>query len=297
MINSIPPFYYALISTLCFAYATTIFTEFSRKVSPFWMNSFKAFVALFAFWITVVATKSWITPDLKSVIALVSSGCIGLMIGDIFMLHAMKDLGASRVLMMFGLHPFILGVGAYFLFGQSFSLLNFLGVVLLLCCLFTISLENYKKSGSWQFKGLLYGLIAISMDASGVLLTRYGFDTTPGISSIQVNAIRCVGAILGFFLIYYSKEKITFKPVLKAMTRNEKIRLVIGSLMGTYLSLLLYLYAISKGQLSIISSVTVTGPMFASAIECIRYKKWPSFYLLIAFMFFIAGFCIFTFGI
>ncbi len=84
------------------------------------MNSFKAFVALIAFWITVFVFKSWINPDIKTIIALISSGCIGLMIGDIFMLHAMKDLGASRMLMIFGLQPFFLGIGGYFLFNQTF---------------------------------------------------------------------------------------------------------------------------------------------------------------------------------
>ena len=296
MFENIPPYFFALAATLCFAYASTIFTEFSRKISPFWMNSFKAFVALAAFCVTVVATKNWIDPDIGTVIALLSSGCIGLMIGDIFMLHAMKDLGASRMLMIFGLQPFFLGIGGYFLFNQTFSPLSFLGVVFMLCCLFTISLETYKQSGSWQVRGLMYGLIAILLDASGILMTRYGFETTPGITSIQVNAIRCVGAIIGFFLVYYTREKIEFKPVWKPLTKNEKIRIVIGSLMGTYFSLMLYLYAVSRGQLSVISSVTVTGPMFASAFECFRYRRWPSFYLLIAFMFFIAGFFIFSFG-
>ncbi len=296
MTHSIPPYFFALAATLCFAYASTIFTEFSRKTSPFWMNSFKAFVALIAFWITVFVFKSWIDPDIKTIIALISSGCIGLMIGDIFMLHAMKDLGASRMLMIFGLQPFFLGIGGYFLFNQTFSPLSFLGVVFMLCCLFTISLETYKQSGSWQIRGLVFGLIAILLDAVGILMTRYGFETTPGIDSIQVNAIRCVGAIIGFFLVYFLKEKIQFTPVWKPLTRNEKIRIVAGSLMGTYFSLMLYLTAVSRGQLSVISSVTVTGPMFASAFECFRYKRWPSFYLLIAFMFFIAGFLIFTFG-
>lgn len=260
------------------------------------MNSFKAFVALIAFWITVGALNDLTPPDTRTLLALISSGCIGLMIGDIFMLHAMKDLGASRMLMIFGLQPFFLGIGGYFLFGQTFSPLIFLGVAFMLCCLFTISLETYKQSGSWQIRGLMYGLIAILLDATGILLTRFGFENTPGISSIQVNAIRCVGAIIGFFLIYFTREKITFRPVWKPLTKNEKIRIVIGSLLGTYFSLMLYLTAVSRGQLSVISSVTVTGPMFASAFECFRYRKWPSVYLLIAFMFFIAGFLIFTFG-
>lgn len=262
------------------------------------MNSFKAFVALAAFWVTVGLTGSWITPDLPTVLALLSSGCIGLMIGDIFMLHAMKDLGASRMLMIFGLQPFFLGIGGYFLFAQSFSFLNFIGVIFMLCCLYTISLESYKKNGHWHFRGMLLGLIAILLDAVGILLTKFGFNTTPGISSTQVNALRCVGAVAGFFLLnylYYPKnERVQFRPQWSLLNKNEKLKIMIASIGGTYFSLMLYLVAVSKGQLSVISSVSVTGPMFAGIFECVRSKKLPSLYLLVAFLFFIGGFLIFT---
>lgn len=298
MISKIPPLFLALMATLCFAYASTIFTEFARKTTPFWMNSFKAFVAFFAFLITLILFDSWTLTSMHSMIALISSGCIGLMIGDIFMLHAMKDLGASRMLMFFGLQPFFLGIGAYFLFDQKFSWLNFLGVIFMVCCLYTISLEGFKKNGTWHFKGLVYGLIAILLDAIGVLMTRYGFNESQGISSVQVNAIRCFGAILGFLVInfFYNKKKdqITLNPTWNNLSKAEKVKLFIGSLGGTYFSLMLYLTAVSKGQLSVISSVSVTGPMFASAFECVRSRKWPSKYLLIAFIFFICGFAIFS---
>lgn len=298
MLDNIPPFFFALGATLCFAYASTIFTEFSRKITPFWMNSFKAFVALAAFWITILLSKNWITPDLRTVIALLSSGCIGLMIGDIFMLHAMKDLGASRMLMIFGLQPFFLAIGAFFLFGQAFSLINLIGVLFMLCCLYTISLESYKKNGSWQLRGMFLGLIAILLDAVGILMTKYGFESTPGISSIQVNGVRCIGAVVGFFIInkfYYKRsEQVEFKPEWRKLSNNEKLKIVIGSLAGTYFSLMLYLTAVSKGQLSVISSVTVTGPMFAGIFECVRSRRAPSLYLFIAFLFFTGGFIIFT---
>ena len=298
MPTEIPPFFYALGATLCFAYASTIFTEFSRKVSPFWMNSFKAFVALAAFWISLVGLRQWTPPSVSTVLALLSSGCVGLMIGDIFMLHAMRDLGASRMLMIFGLQPFVLGVAGYFLFQQSFSALNFLGVVLMLACLYTISLESYKRSGHWHLRGMVLGLIAVLLDAVGVLLTRYGFDSTAGITSLQVNAIRCVGAVLAFVLLnqfYYKKsERVVFLPVFRTFSKNEKWRIFIAALGGTYLSLMLYLTAVSRGQLSVVSSVTITGPMFAGLFECVRARRYPSGYLILAFAFFIGGFFIFS---
>lgn len=297
MLDSIPPLFFALGATLCFAYASTIFTEFARKISPFWMNSFKAFVALLAFWITIIILQDWTPPTLPTVLALLSSGCIGLMIGDIFMLHAMKELGASRMLMIFGLQPFLLGVAGYFLFAQDFSGKNFLGVLLMLACLYTISFETYKKKGHWQFRAMILGFVAVLLDAVGILLSRYGFDSSPGISSAQVNALRCVGAVAGFFVInsfYYKKsERVSLQPTWRRLNKNEKIRIVLAAIGGTYCSLMLYLVAVSKGQLSVISSVSVTGPMFAEVFECVRFRKLPSIYLVGALAFFAAGFFVF----
>jgi drug/metabolite transporter (DMT)-like permease len=231
-------------------------------------------------------------------IALLSSGAIGLMIGDIFMLSAMKDIGASRVLMIFGLQPFFLGIASFFIFGQTFTWKIFLSVLLMLCCLYTISLESYKKIGHWHLRGMSMGLCAVLLDAVGILLTRYGFDETPGITSPEVNAIRCAGAVATFFIInvfiFKKRDQISFRPTWKKLSRNEKGRIVLASLGGTYCSLMLYLVAVSKGQLSAISSVSMTGPMFAGIFECVRTRKLPSPYLFIAFIFFVSGFLIFT---
>ena len=298
MPTSIPPLFYALGATLCFAYASTIFTEFSRKVSPFWMNSFKAIVALITFSATVFVLRAWTTPSTGTVVALLSSGCVGLMVGDIFMLHAMKDLGTSRMLLIFGLQPFILSAGGTILFGQNFSAMNFLGLVLMLGCLYTISLESYKKHGQWHIQGMLWGLIAISLDAAGILMTRYGFDSTPGIGSPQVNMLRCIGAVFGFFVInaFHARksEAISFRPVWATFSKKEKYRIILASIGGTYVSLMLYLVAVSRGTLGVISSVTVTGPMFAAIFECLRARKMPSGYLFIAFTFFVCGFIVFS---
>lgn len=294
MFDQISPLYIALTATLCFSYGSSIFTEFARKVSPFWMNSFKAFIALFTFTITVFAFGLWVTPKPLTLIALLTSGCIGLMIGDIFMLKAMAELGASRMLMIFGIQPFFLGLGGYILFGQSFSWTNVLGLVFMSLCLFTISLENYKKSGHWQASGLIAGLIAILLDGVGLFLTKFSFNHQTDISPIEVNMIRCVGAIIGFFIIYYSKEKIQFQPTWTKFSKKEKMKIVVGSLFGTYISLMLYLTAISKGKLSVVPAVTITGPMFAEIFEIFRTRKLPNIYVVISFIFFICGFYTFT---
>lgn len=287
------PLIWAFSATICFASASTLFTEYSRKISPMWMNAFKATVALVAFGFTLVVTNTWFVPSTSSWLGLLLSGLLGLMIGDLFMLKAMAELGASRMLMVFGLQPFLLGLGAYFLFSQSLSPMHFLGVIAMLACLFTFSLENYKKKGHWQLLGLVHALIAVLLDATGVLLTRMSFEQTPGLPSMQANFIRCVGASFGFLVVHLFMQKIPLRRVFMQQARLDKYKIMIGALGGTYFSLMLYLTAVSKGNLSVVSAVTVTGPMFAAIIESLWHKQLPSRFTLMAFVFFVIGFYIF----
>lgn len=295
IIDSVPPLFFALGATLCFSYSSTIFTEFSRSINPQWMNAFKAIVALILFSFTVIFFNLWTPPTLLSLNVLLVSGLLGLMIGDMYMLKAMKELGASRMLMIFGLQPFFLGLAGSYFFGQIFSIYNLIGVLFMLGCLYTISFENYKKSGSWQLIGLTHGLLAILLDGIGIILTRQGFESTTGITPIQVNLIRCFGACLGFLVYHFSVQKIPIINTFKNLPKGKKLKLLVGSAGGTYLSLMLYLTAVSKGQLSVVSSVTVTGPMFAQVFECIQQRKLPNKLVFLSFIFFAAGFWVFAF--
>lgn len=288
-----PPLFLAFSATLCFAGASTLFTEYSRRISPLWMNAFKAYTAWLCFGITCLIFSIWMPPQLTTVIGLLLSGLLGLMIGDLFMLKAMAELGPSRMLMIFGLQPFLLGIGSYLLFSQSLTINKFIGVLLMLACLWTFSFENYRKNGHWQLKGLLHGFLAVALDAVGVLLTRWSFDHTPGISPIQVNFIRCCGACIGFLFVHYFSQKIEIKNIFLKQNTRDRFKILAGAIAGTYLSLMLYLTAVSKGHLSSLSAVTVTGPLFAAIFESLWHRRWPSPYLILGFIFFVAGFTAF----
>ena len=80
IIDSVPPLFFALGATLCFSYSSTIFTEFSRSITPQWMNAFKAIVALILFSLTVIVFNLWTPPTLLSLNVLLMSGLLGLMI-------------------------------------------------------------------------------------------------------------------------------------------------------------------------------------------------------------------------
>jgi drug/metabolite transporter (DMT)-like permease len=290
-LNQTYALFLALGSTLAFSSSSLVYAEFSSRVSVLWMNSFKCAVAFALLIVTLPFLGGWHRPEPQVVLELLFSGLIGLNIADLFLLKAFTKLGAARTLMMFGFQPLIIGFAAHVLFGQSLNPMKFLAVLFMIACLFTLSLESYRVHKRWAIGGLLIALTAITLDACGILFTRAAFETTRAITPVESHFYRCVGALMGFAVMSIFKPL----PLISGFTRwNARTRwlLLAAAFGGTYLSLLLYLTAVKFGHLASLSGITITGPMFATALECLIKRKAPSFYLLAAFGFFAVGFYI-----
>lgn len=289
---SIPPVLLALGSNVCFSTASIVYAEYAKKFSPKWMNLLKAVVALGAFAVTALVFNLWSEPSFFSVALLIASGVTGLMVGDLFLLRAYTLIGPARTLMIFGFSPIFLGISAYFLFDQTFEWFRLIAIIFLVLCLFTFSLENYKKSGHWEVRGLLIGLLAVVLDSFGLIMTRAAFDHSPEISPIQGNMLRAVGAVGAFVIAYPLLGPYNLKKHFVSLSKQKRAVLLLASLAGTYFSLMLYLTAVKSGHLASISAVAITAPLFAALIECLRQKKWPSLYLTSGLAFFLIGFFI-----
>lgn len=279
---------YGLGANLSFAIGSQIFTFYSRQISSSWMNCFKSLVGVTAFGLFITFFGSWhsIGPTFFGLFFL--SGFMGLGIGDIFLLKSFSLMGPGRTLMIFGFQPLLIGVLSYILFDQALDPKKFLAIFFCILCLVSFSLESFKKSGTWEFKAIAIAFVGVFLDSVGVIITRYSFDNSPGVTAMEGNFHRCLGAIFAFIILSQWKP-FKFFSKWKAQSIKSKSILIFGSLMGTFLSLALYLKAIQTAHLATLSGIAITGTIFSSILECLIEKRWPSRYLLISFGFFLCG--------
>ncbi len=278
------------------------------------MNTIKAAVALALLCLTLPILlavsgnlATWQPPAMISTWLLLLSGAIGLGIGDLFLLGAFVRIGVSRTLMLYGFQPLLLGIGAAFLFGQSFDTHRLIAIAFLIGCLLIFSLERYRETRSWDFRGLILAIIGVVMDSCGVLLTRFAFEHSPHTQALEGHFIRCVGALLSYAvvaLVIHARRRIRgvafaeTAPVIglvsnfRRLDKKSRWLLFLGCFGGTYLSLCLYLTAIQVGHLASLAAISITGPMFAALLESLIERKRPSLYLITAFLFFLGGFYI-----
>lgn len=279
----------ALMANFSFAFGSQFFTHFTRIYSSTWMNTFKALAAGIAFCITVLLTTGFNPITSIGFAFFLISGAVGLGVGDIFLLKAFGEIGPGRTMVIFGFHPIIVGIFSYIIFSQQVETHKLWGIFFFIICLLIFSLESFKATKQWKFKGLIYAFSGMVLDAGGVLLTRFAFDKNPMTSPLEGNFYRCIGAVL-VYIVIRKFSPFHFRARLKSMSRRSLLFLCMGAFFGTYLSLMLYLQAIQVAQsLALISSISITAVIFSSTFECIWEKKAPSKYLLVAFIFFLIG--------
>lgn len=282
----------ALTANLFFSSASMVFSIYSRRFSPAWINQFKIAVALVCF--IIAAFVIGFTPITPNAIGLlVLSGVIGLCIGDMLLFKAFATLGAARSLLLFSFQPLLLGIYGWFFLGQGISVGQLSAVGCMVACLLVFVFERNRQIGQWDFKSFSWAFAGIFLDAVGVMLTRSAYEMTPEIGSMQVNVIRTLGA-LAAFLVINPKSYFGIWQDFVVMRKREKSMLIISCICGTFVSLSLYLTALKYAHVASLTAVAITGPVWVSILECLWERKLPNKYLIVAFLFFLAGFYLMT---
>lgn len=279
----------AIGANLAFSTASMVFSIYAKRFSSMWITQLKVSVAFVAFLIAMFIGEDIVSMGLPAVGVLFLSGFIGLCFGDIFLFRAYATLGAGRSLVLFSFQPLLLGVYGYFFLGQIFSLNQTLAVICMIICICIFMLERNKTTGSWDLQSFIWAFLGIALDALGVMFTRTAYEMTPGLETFQVNVIRCIGALVAYFMISPRSYAVLWKDV-SAMKIREISLLIGAAIGGCFVALTLYLAALKYAHVGTLTAISITGPVWVAILESLYYKKWPNPYLLGAFAFFLLGF-------
>lgn len=280
---------FALLANICFGVGSLQFTYFSKAISVWWMNTLKVVVSTFGTIIVLTLLSQWRFPESTAWSLLSISGITGLAIGDFFLLQSFSVLGPGRTLVLFGMHPLIVGAYDYFFFKQKLPLTSTIGVALMICCLLIFMHERWNETGKWDLKSFALALFAVFLDGTGVLLSKLSFQIDAELTSWQANFWRSLAAAI-FLIIWGLSKKQTLSMGFAKLSKQQSLKAIWASTYGTFLSLSFYFIALSmKGPLSTISAVTITGPIVASALECIHSRKKPTFHLMLSLAIFPVG--------
>lgn len=289
---------YSLIlgANITFSGSTIVFTYFSQKNSVIWVNLVKSLITWICFFISISLFVGWTKISYSPLTLLLISGFIGLNISDILLLQAFTIIGPGRTLVLFSFQPIILGIAGYFLFNQSVNTGKLISIIFMIACLLVFLQERKNDTGKWQFNGFIEAFLGVTLDASGIILTRLAFEQMPTLTPFEGCFYRFSGALIGFLFLGFVVNPIKLKENFIQLSVKERATMISACLIGTYLSSVMYVTALKSAHLASISALAITGPIFASVGECLVTKKKPSKYLIVAFILFIIGILILSFS-
>jgi drug/metabolite transporter (DMT)-like permease len=279
----------AIAANLSYSSASMVFSIYAKRFSSSWINQIKVSTAFLTFIIAMILSSSLVKMEMMEGLLLISSGFVGLCIGDIYLFRAFTTLGPARSLVLYSFQPLLLGVYGYFFLGQFISTPQIFAILCMIICIVIFMFERNKITGAWDMKSFLWALSGITLDAIGVMLSRQAFELNPSLDTFQVNVVRCFGALVGFMLIS-PKSYLKLSRDLVQMNKKEVGFIILASIVGCFLSLSLYLKALKFAHVGTLTAIAITGPIWVSLLECAYTKKWPNRYLVSAFSFFLLGF-------
>ncbi|MCB2213633.1 DMT family transporter [bacterium] len=288
---------FALGAPLCWAFAVILFRWAGQTVPPFTLNLFKNVVGLLLGVVTVLAMGDplWRSAPLSDYWILIGSGIIGIGISDLLFFMALNRVGAGLwSIINTSYSPSIIFMAILFL-GESLAPVQWFGVALILSAVLAVTWMRGPK-GEVPKKtvvvGVLLGITAMLTQAVSVIMVKPLLEST----DLMWNFVwRLLGG-LGFMLVILPFRPDRLKVVKSFGNVKDLTRMLPGTFLGTYLSLMLWLGGMKYAKASVASVLNQTSSLFIFVLAVLLLKEPATKRRIAGLIVGIAGVALVTFG-
>lgn len=262
--------FYALACALAWAIAVILFKKSGESLAPLPLNLFKNLLGLALMLLTVLVFSGAAWPDMppEAVLLAFLSGFLGIGVGDTLYFRALNAIGASRMAVAQTLYsPFVIVLSALFL-AERLGLWQFAGVALVLGGILLVNYDPRAAQADVHSirRGVLEGGLAVLLMAAGVviakpLLERYDFLWTV--------SLRIVGGVMGLLLyvLWQERELAGMWRAFRGVRHWPAV--IAGSVVGTYISMMLWLAGYKYTQASIAAVLNEMAAVFILALAAV----------------------------
>jgi drug/metabolite transporter (DMT)-like permease len=264
----------ALASPLLWSLAIILFRRTGRSVPPLPLNLFKNVLGLVLFTATLVLVSGPAERGVagRTYLMLLASGALGIGLADTFFFMTLNRVGAALQAILTTLYsPSIIVLSTIFL-GETLAPLQVFGVALILGAVLSVGFvrgprEPVPRRTLWA--GMLYGIAATSTQAVSIVMIKPILEESP---LIWASCWRLVGGVLTTAVLL---------PLLPGEMRNlraladRRIRpvMISASVIGSYLSLMVWLAGMKYTQASIASALNQTATLWTFLLAALLLKE------------------------
>lgn len=286
----------ALLTAITWALAVILFKKSGEYVHPIALNLFKGVmaVALLVPTIYLVGEELFYDRPWSDYAITMVSGALGIGLADTLFFKSLNLLGAGLSAIVDCLYsPFIIGLSILWI-GESLTVPQSIGAVLIVSAVLTTLAERGKGTISRPnlIKGLSYGALAMALMAVGIVMIKPLLTDSP---LFWITEWRIVGgiAVLGLLLLFNRKRGTILRSLTTSATRHYT---VVGSFIGGYLAMIMWLAGMKYIQASTASALNQTSNIWIFIFAGLFLKERITLVRLCAIALGMSGVYFITFG-
>lgn len=266
----------ALLTAFCWVGSSVSFEFSGKQVGSLVLNLMRLVISLVVitvinFFITSGFQNLTVSPEAFQ--ALLISGFVGLVIGDLFLFQAFVEIGARISMLIMALAPPITAVLSYFLLDETLGFFQILGMAVTILGIAVVILGKDKRAQKivvkHPLKGILFAFLGAVGQALGLILSKVGVaELNPFVAS----EIRIFSGILGFMVILaFTRKWPSFFKAFK--NKTAMVGITVGSLFGPVVGVSLSLMAVKYTSTAIASTLMAIVPILIIPVSIFIFKE------------------------
>ncbi len=251
----------ALLAAISWSVSSMAFASATKRVGSFQVNIARLVLAATYALLIVLLLQLDVHLSSTQFFKLALSGAVGLVLGDIFLFKAFRDIGARLTMLVMSLVPAIAAFLAYATLGEQLTITGMLGIIITLLGISIVVLQpqaNGSTESSTSSAGLFYAVLAAIGQGSGLVLAKLAFRESP-VNGFVATTVR----ILASLIILLPFTLATGRNPYGAFSRDKKAFLltVLGSLFGPFLGITFSLIAVAHTNVGIAATIMGIVPV------------------------------------
>ncbi len=261
----------SLLCALLWAFAVICYRKAGDTINVSAMNLFKISLTLVLMVPTLYFTDGLTPPSLGMTdwLLLLVSGFFGIMLADLFYLRALQLIGAGLTGLTGSLYsPFVVLLSFFYL-GERLNNWQVMGMALVIIGVIVIS---YRKKSLTvvhpPIKGFVFAALGVFFTALGIVIIK---PVTSEIPFFWIITIRTIGGIATMVLFNVIFRK-SLNP-LAVLSSSGKYWLLVGALLGQYLSTMVWVAGYKYTSASVASILNETASIFILLLGWLILKE------------------------
>ncbi len=272
----------ALTSAVLWAFAVILFRKSTETVHPIALNLFKNFVAIVLILPTMVIFQEslFLNFPLSKYLLFILSGILGMAIADTLFFMSLNRIGASlNAIISCTYSPLIIILSTIFL-KETLKFLQIIGAILIiLAVLLTAHIKHNKPVSQRRlFIGIILGILSNLATAVGIIIIKPLLNTTPILWATEIRLISGVVSLFLISLLFPNRTQI-YNSIKSLKSIGYSLG---GTIIGTYLALIIWLAGMKYTTASIASILNQTSSVFIFIFAAIFLKEKISLVRIIA---------------